>query len=86
MELIKIFDETVLQGISYHTTENSCICFPEILDIVFGIFFKKMSEFATHIHFSDPLTMRLYYNIAQSAIVVKFLVTRALSLVRQCQN
>lgn len=45
-----------------------------------------MSEFATHIHFSDPLTMRLYYNIAQSAIVVKFLVTRVLSLVRQCQN
>lgn len=39
------------------------------------LFFFFMSEFAMHVHFSDPLIMRLYYNISQSAIVVKFFVT-----------
>lgn len=50
------------------------------------LFFFLMSEFAMQVRFSDPLITRLYYNISQSTIVVKFLVTRALSLVRQCQN
>lgn len=77
--------------------EQVCGASPTIPQKIVALVFQKsqilnlelfflMSEFAMQVHFSDPLITRLYYNISQSTIVVKFLVTRALSLVRQCQN